>query len=500
MKTHKKENIKKRDLPVVVYLFCMLFLLPLVLDDGYINYMATKYTFFRNASILGIVVIFIFYPLKAILWKKFLLKKQNICLMCFLVVSVISTIASANPYKSFIGQQGRFCGLLLFLLLAVGLVIVVSYGRIREFFLYFIGASVSIISILNVLNHFNIDPLGVYTNLAESDWYRFSSTLGNIDNVGEYLSVVYVFCATYYCIKEGKTNEKKIHWFVLALCALAIVVNGTDGSYIGIILFVVLYPILIDSLKQLSRYLIVLETFFGACAGREVISLFWRNEKQQDSISNIFRNNMLELCIIIAIFLLAIILCQYLMGKDIVVSTRKWHRIYFILLVSGGILGIIFVLGMNIGWINVSNATINNLFVFSDSWGTNRGYIFKEVWNSYLQLPVFQKLFGIGPAMLYPWSLEHMDLIYMGVAQISNAHNMYLQILLTHGLLGLIFWMGWLIFSLWEGIKRSRVDKRYLCLVAAIVSYCTTMIIGLNMLVVTVTCFLLCCFMQCEFE
>ncbi|MBQ8040601.1 MAG: O-antigen ligase family protein [Lachnospiraceae bacterium] len=89
----------------------------------------------------------------------------------------------------------------------------------------------------------------------------------------------------------------------------------------------------------------------------------------------------------------------------------------------------------------------NQYLLFDYHWGSNRGSTWMISWQAFLQMPFYQKLFGVGPDSLsqYLYSVPNIsDLLYSlwGNLRLTNAHNEYLNCLLNLGVVGLAAWLS----------------------------------------------------------
>lgn len=108
-------------------------------------------------------------------------------------------------------------------------------------------------------------------------------------------------------------------------------------------------------------------------------------------------------------------------------------------------------------------SALSNYLVFNDSWGTDRGYIWKASMRLYAKFPFIRKLFGYGPETfgiltinkIYNEMVSSTHLIF------DNAHNEYLQDLVTLGAVGLITYL-WFLFSAWRAMYKNREQSSYL--------------------------------------
>ena len=81
-----------------------------------------------------------------------------------------------------------------------------------------------------------------------------------------------------------------------------------------------------------------------------------------------------------------------------------------------------------------------SLFRFGSwRWGSGRGTIWKQMAYVYGELPVRRKLLGAGEESIAALMQQYLpDVVAKDTTLLDNAHNEYLQYLLTHGLLGLL--------------------------------------------------------------
>ena len=133
----------------------------------------------------------------------------------------------------------------------------------------------------------------------------------------------------------------------------------------------------------------------------------------------------------------------------------------------------------------------------TDEWGTLRSYVWRRTVEYWKEAPMIEKLFGIDPdTAVYVYQLilpdgapEAMNAVY------DNAHNELLQLLLTHGFLGMVSYYGWCVCaaanSIWLGIQKNASSVWNLAVGVAMIGYFCMMLTCVNSMVVTVIPFLL---------
>lgn len=127
---------------------------------------------------------------------------------------------------------------------------------------------------------------------------------------------------------------------------------------------------------------------------------------------------------------------------------------------------------------------LGNYLVFNDSWGTNRGYIWRKSFEVFWGFPFVHKLFGYGPETFGILTTKNFLVDMLNTAQgqvFDNAHNEYLQYLVTIGALGLITYVVFLVTACWKmAVSRSRNTYLAGCLFA-VLCYGVQALVNLNL-------------------
>ena len=124
---------------------------------------------------------------------------------------------------------------------------------------------------------------------------------------------------------------------------------------------------------------------------------------------------------------------------------------------------------------------------FNGSWGTNRGYVWQATWKAFGDLPFIKKLVGYGPDTFRMFALDFFydELAAATGQRFDNAHNEYLQYLVTIGWLGLL---SYLLFLVSMGLQMVRGMVRNPCaagLFVAVLCYLAQAVVNINLPIVT---------------
>lgn len=102
--------------------------------------------------------------------------------------------------------------------------------------------------------------------------------------------------------------------------------------------------------------------------------------------------------------------------------------------------------------------------------------------QEFRRLPLYQILFGIGTDTLYPYLAERYgEAMYnVTMAYYDNAHNEFLQYLITTGIAGLATYAAVLFLQIKKAVKKA--DKVILC---GVICYLVQSVVNLNQVVTT---------------
>ncbi len=135
---------------------------------------------------------------------------------------------------------------------------------------------------------------------------------------------------------------------------------------------------------------------------------------------------------------------------------------------------------------------ILKLFRFRDKWGTNRGGVWVRCMKLYAESDWRVKLFGFGPDLLKKPLADAYGAEIAAYCNLSfnNAHNEYIQYLLTHGALGLAAYLTFTIGACVSLFRRARKSAAAACLLAGSLAYLLHAFVNVNQPITTPLLFL----------
>lgn len=407
---------KTRDRLPTVYTGGVLALLPLVFHDGFFDISRVKCAFFLLWTLLccGIYLIS----------GKVRFTRRHVPLIVFIAVSALSTLLSSDPTSSLWGSRGRMNGFIFLVCLSLGAWLA-SQNRNRLWSVYcFFGAG-CIVSIWGTLQFFGMDILGFYENMRPAQTEQFLSTIGNIDLLGAFLCLLLPMAAGAFLYSEKAR--------VLSACAvffssLALLPCRAEGGTMALICaaFLSLHA---GTKKGFFAVFLMLSALLLSCALTKLFggfslagSSFWYAEKYW--------------------YLLIPVLLFCLAGAK--QTTETSGRCISKTVSAVFIAGILFVLGLFCYFTFIDReaplTAICKYLRFTDTWGSYRGGVWTRCVQLYGQLPLKEKLIGVGPdSLMQPLSDAFgSEIAAFSGMRFDNAHCVPLQYLLTTGALGLL--------------------------------------------------------------
>ncbi|MBR6381820.1 MAG: O-antigen ligase family protein [Lachnospiraceae bacterium] len=386
----------------------------------------------------------------------------------------ISWLLSVNRETALWGETGWYLGFLpkLFCIL-----IFLAFSRFRtvpeRFYLLVFPVSAVIFG-MEILERFGLS----FWEFAGANPSKLA-TIGNINWYCGYLTAVFFAGAALLYSRrpgrEGGAGGRTVTVLLMAYVLLGTVSLMTQGSASGYLSFLVcLCVFLYASRKDAGRTLRSFELlfFFGiACALIYAAHLAGHFDYEYtDPVSPLLVKTPLA-PVLFAVCALCFALAAYEKKK----AKIGWRPL--ILGVLAGVvpriavfLAVLFVLLLALntwqqGWPLGGGAKGDSLLYFNDDWGSNRGIIWTVALSLFGRQDFLHKLFGVGPdcfyqAMCAPGAEEILARVnaHFGGARLTNAHNIFLNILVNEGVAGLACFCGMLFSAIRRFLRAGLGD------------------------------------------
>lgn len=444
-----------------LYGIAMFFVFPLYMGDGY--YMMTDYKFrlFKQVTIpfllLQSILILVDKILsgKSTVMKKRKLQMSGLFLILYGADIVISTKLSLHPETALYGFKDWYMGMYLLLGMLFLYCIYALYDEGHEvlFLLYFLSGT--------LMAFFGYMQRLGFNFLSDQGYVQGNenlSTMGNINWICGYLAV-YLPVLSFACM-EARVKWQKYFYAILVVINFGfLALQGSEGGYL--ILLMILYGYFLYACFQKKKDGLIRYFWFAGfvflgiwISGKLYFIQRDRGVYEYSSLNWIVKSN-LWLVVSIVCFGIMVLLMKNPYGKKI--HRKRIGKAFFqISLVCVILFAVCYVLHA-INWNTLSFLTKYGIFRFDYSWGHNRGIIWRMAAVTFGQELLRNKLFGLGPDCFYygVWSYSFSAFPSAeGFLQanpiLTNAHNVYLTILINLGIVGLVAYLGFLLSLLAE--------------------------------------------------
>lgn len=341
--------------------------------------------------------------------------------MLFLLGAIFSVLASSYKDAALTGSYGWGVGALYWCLMTLLYFFLSRKLEWKEGFFWLLSASCFIQFLMVLGNAFYIDPLGFHEDLLEKDYIRYVGTIGNTNWYVGFVTLVLPFflMGQINCFNREEASGKKTLLqkvflpVVTTLGFLTLITCNCDGSFLGLAgIFVALF---VYGTFHKNAMEVLCKNGIYMMVGAAILRVALENI---NSISLTgFGKNFLESYGFgygFVIFLLLYVALKK-MGEKPYELLAGYVRIVFLILVFAG--------GIFLIWYESQ--------IFDETWGTNRGKTWEVALKSFAGMPFIQKIFGGGMNCFGYFYLEQT-----GSDWVRNAHNEYLEYLVTAGVFG----------------------------------------------------------------
>lgn len=493
-----------------IFLLYMGAVYPLIMHDRYFDITVTKYRAFSIAICIYAVLMILAAlvdVLDGIDKKKgankheavtgSFIKRHNIMALdifmaLFILANVMAFLMASDKTAAFTGEEGRRCGL-QFMILAMFLYLCMARGcavkRIVSIVFMAVG---SVVELIALCQYMGADFLKLREGLGVDIQSIYISTFGNIDIFGSFLCVlVPVAMGAYLGTSFTKSIAVKVTSLVtMVLGAAAAVITNANLVYIGITAALVITFVWSAYRGCIVRFAdVCLALAFGVMVINILLDANGKVEAELDGISRMVSDKNIAIAVfaVLAVVRLVMIFISSKLDK---ISGVKALIAAVIIVIAGGIAGLV----------RGSDHT-GSLFSFDDSWGNYRGYVWRRLMESFREFNLPHKLFGYGNESVkeimtsgyYDEMIDDIGVVY------DNAHNEYLQYLVTTGFFGALAYVG-LIVSAAVMLIRTAVSSFkkdadtegvFLALTFGISGYASQAFVNLNQSLTTPYMFLM---------
>ncbi len=460
-------NVAKSVTHAFISLF--LFVLPLVITNGYYNITETKLvTFYILSGVYIIIQIFVFLLFVATKGRdllKSLSLKLNFLDIAFIIFAfsyIVSGVLSEYGAKDvWFGIGSRYQGALTIIMYVLLYFVLTRTFYFSPKCLIWAGAGFSIVSLIALLNGVSFDPLGFYSELSSENQGLYISTIGNINFYSAYYNILLPVLVVGFCKAKDKKSFFVFGSFVV-IGSVGMVFTASESFLFGFLVSMVLIlAFLMNDKKALGRFLA------SCCLFIFMITLYTNLYYSDfENVSFNFRPSSLMVLVsnpIIVAVLLFLFACLLIISNKKPRALIRIRKVYCVVLVVALVGCLISIVLINTVYESTDLGTLEEYLKFSDKWGTNRGRNWMFCVNEFVNAPLVSKLFGLGPET-YHHLTENTD--FYSTKSLDQVHNEYIQYLISVGIWGLGSYLciiGATIINCFKRIKDNDVATSILC-------------------------------------
>ena len=350
---------------------------------------------------------------------------------------VLSTVTSLSPVMSLWGLGGYYGGCMMVLFTAASYLAVRAFApqKLLNGLTFCVGITTALVTVLYVLNIFNIDLIGTYADTAVVERAQFFSTLGQKNFCSGFMAFALPLVFYAFLVARG-VRHTMLYGIPTFFGALALAVVDADGLALGIgAAVLVLICQRIFTTRTLRRLAVVGMFFFADAGWMQYMRTHVYTQGGKPILASFGHYAQVGFAVCAAVWA---VLFFALHGREI--PLWKAGRVLAAVVVSLGV--VLVVLANFLPGFPSLGQKLDDLLVFSDDWGTYRGTAWRISWSAWTAQSLWRKLVGVGPGMMHTAVAQWAGAdITARMKTFYAAHNEYLELLLTGGVLSLAAWV-----------------------------------------------------------
>ena len=430
---------------IALYIFAVsLLAVPLYMHNGYFDLIEAKAGIYLKLTIPALISAFLTLVVDGI--RKYRtgcpirqgLYPIEILLLAIGGWSLIDSVLSGFFKASFLGVLGWAAGSALIVTSILSTICLFRFLRFDPRLMIPVIVINIGIFVMAVMQSANMDPFHLLAPLQSKFYYAYLGTIGQKNSFSGYLCLLMPLFWGFFITCTDVMSEI-VYLVISAGGLLSFVLCESDSAYAGLGLCVVfMLPYVFGKARYVGRSGVLL-LFYGLSlliVGR--LPAFALKTAKMKDLSAFLVTVPCAAGISIAALLIMIL------GYLIMPRMRQENVVRLLILLESVLIGAICITIVYTG------------MHFKDSWGTNRGILWRTGWEYFRKLPLLKKLTGIGPDMA---ALVYLPLRKSMGVNFTSAHNEPLQILLTEGIVGLALYLAfWIVITV--GYFKKRLWKR----------------------------------------
>ena len=437
---------------ISIYVFIILSIYPLATRNKYYDIGDFKYEFFKNVTLVAMITMLVLLPIHLlcekdrITWKlrKATISLTDLFVFGYLVASILSFILSNYKDSAVEGWNGWFMGVFAQIAFVLIYLFVSRFWKWDSFAVFSYLGVAAVVFLFAILHRFLIDPLGFYDGLNPAYFINFLTTQGQATWYSSYLCAIFPL-GLFFFWHCKKNSSRAFATIFTVLSFSTLVTQNSDSAFIALTLvLMVFFWFSMESNEKWKRFweiVIVMLTSFRVMG---LLQLILKKRAVQLEDLSIFASQhwIIAVTLIIAIVIYLVSYKLEVNGK-LDITKFKILRKIMIWAAAFVVAGMVAIIVANTK--GILGHSFKGYLFFDKSWGNGRGFTWAYSVDMFRELPLLQKIFGVGPdcfaAYSYEYHAEYLNTMW-GNSILPNAHNEWLNSLLCYGIVGAIAYIG----------------------------------------------------------
>ena len=459
---------------------------PLIWDDYYFNILETKYMTLIMLTLALFAVMLVWGLASGSLFRLFgvaaagirengfpgwfrkTFDLTDVSVMLFYLISGIAT-AGAGKYvrQALTGNEGRFVGFYYLSLLCISYFIVSRNLKFDRRIITIFLCTGWLLLLFGITDFYDMNILHFKDRMNERQYPLFTSTIGNINTYTVYVGLILVLAGALFILSRETIGRTIFYFSTMTLAFMALAMGSSDNGYLTLGAFFGFLPFAaFRTWKGIRRYLLTLTVFFADIAW-VAHEMHTKKTLNIDGLFNVIADSkfLTPLIVLLALATAAMyIWAKVRAGKTgsgaddeaPVIIRRLWAG--FVIAAAVAVVSVIVrANSMTMEEAREAFGSFASYLKFTDDWGTQRGYVWRAMWEEYMKLPLRQRITGTGPDTfaVYMAVNRYKDMVQATRQTYDSVHNEYLQYLFTIGPVGLAAYLMIMISAVRSAFRKA---------------------------------------------
>ena len=458
---------------------------PLIWDDYYFNILETKYMTLIMLTLALFAVMLVWGLASGSLFRLFgdaaagirengfsgwfreTFDLTDVSVMVFYLAAGIAT-AGAGKYvkQALTGNEGRFVGFYYLSLLCISYFIISRNLKFDRRIITIFLCTGWLLLLFGITDFYDMNILHFKDRMNERQYPLFTSTIGNINTYTVYVGLILVLAGALFILSRETIGRTIFYFSTMTLAFMALAMGSSDNGYLTLGAFFGFLPFAaFRTRKGIWRYFLTLTVFFADIAW-VAHEMHTKKTLNIDGLFNVIADSkfLTPLIVLLALATAALYFwARHSAGKDgsgedeaPVILRRLWAG--FIIAAVLAVVSLIVRanrMTMDEAW--KTFGPFAAYLKFTDDWGTQRGYVWRAMWEEYTALPLRMRITGTGPDTfaVYMALNRFQDMVQATRQTYDSVHNEYLQYLFTIGPFGLAAYVMIMVSAVRSAFRKA---------------------------------------------